>query len=276
MELRQVALEVARILQDAGKHALNDQTNPRDLRSLEVAQEYFHFTSDLDKRLQQYISGKLSEIETFDGFWQTRPEQCHPGERYWCVGGIDGVINFARNMPEWTITVTLFEFNEQGSAQPILSIVHAPALRMTYLAVRGSGAIRIRRTPLGEKREKIMPSTTASLDSAVVSYGMSHVPEESRRALEVVGRIAGRPADIKRVGPASLDLCKVADGTYDAYFEPHLHKWDVPAVSAGAVVVWEAQGRLTQWNGEGMHWRQENDVVATNGLITDDLSQYLA
>ena len=102
------------------------------------------------------------------------------------------------------------------------------------------------------------------------------MPEESKRALEVVSRIAGRPADIKRVGPASLDLCKVADGTYDAYFEAHLHKWDVPAVSAGAVVVWEAQGHLSRWNGDLVHWRQENDVLATNGLIADDLRQYLA
>ena len=155
-------------------------------------------------------------------------------------------------------------------------MVHAPALGLTYLAVRGSGAIRIRKTPLGDKREKIMPSTTPSLDYAVVSFGMSHVPEESKRALEVVSRIAGRPADIKRVGPSSLDLCKVADGTYDAYFEAHLHKWDVPAVSAGAVVVWEAQGHLSRWNGDLVHWRQENDVLATNGLITDDLRQYLA
>lgn len=70
------------------------------------------------------------------------------GERYWCVGGIDGAINFVRSMPEWTITVSLFEFNDQCSAQPILSVVHAPALGLTYLAVRGSGAIRIRKTPL--------------------------------------------------------------------------------------------------------------------------------
>ena len=63
-------------------------------------------------------------------------------------------------------------------------MVHAPALGLTYLAVRGSGAIRIRKTPLGDKREKIMPSTTPSLDYAVVSFGMSHVPEESKRALE--------------------------------------------------------------------------------------------
>ena len=104
---------------------------------------------------------------------------------------------------------------------------------------------------------------------------MSYVPEESKRALSAVASIAGKPADIKRVGPASMDVCQVADGTYDAYFEPHLHKWDVPAVSAGAVVVWEAQGRLRQWNGELIHWRRENDVVASNGLIGDELQPYL-
>ena len=155
-------------------------------------------------------------------------------------------------MPEWAITVTLFEFNDQCSAQPILRLSHAPALGLTYLAVRGSGAIRIRKTPLGDKREK-SSFHTSSLDGSVVSFGMSPVSSESQRALDVVAKIAGRPADIKRVGPASLDLCKVADGTYDAYFEPHLHEWDVPAVSAGAVVIWEAQGHLTQWNGESVH-----------------------
>ena len=153
MELRQIALEVARILQDAGKHALNDQMNPHDMRKLEVSEDCFHFTSDTDKRLQQFISNRLTYVNVFDGFWQLRPEQCYPGQRYWCVGGIDGVINFARSMPEWAITVTLFEFNDQCSAQPILSIVHAPALGLTYLAVRGSGAIRIRKTPLRQTRE---------------------------------------------------------------------------------------------------------------------------
>lgn len=104
---------------------------------------------------------------------------------------------------------------------------------------------------------------------------MSYVQEESKRALKVVSSIAGRPTDIKRVGPVSLDLCKVADGTYDAYFEPHLHTWDVPAVSAGAVVLWESQGKLRQWNGNDIHWRSNNDVVASNGIIINELRPYL-
>lgn len=274
MELRELTMEVARIAQDAGRHALTDQTNPRDLKGLQLSSSR-QSTLDVDDRLSRFISNRISYVESFNGQWRDRPEQCKPGERYWCVGNIDGVINYTCNMPEWAITISLFEFNEEGSAQPILGVVHAPGLGLTYLAAKGQGAIRIRKTPIGDKREKIMPSTTEHLDGSVVSYGMSYVPEESKRALAVVSAIAGRPADIKRVGPASLDLCKVADGTYDAYFEPNLHKWDVPAMSAGAVVIWEAQAKLRTWNGGLVHWRRENDVVASNGLIVGELRPYL-
>ena len=63
--------------------------------------------------------------------------------------------------------------------------------------------------------------------------------------------------------------------TYDAYFEPALHDWDVPAISAAAVVVWEAQGALHRWDGSDIHWRQNNDIVCTNGLIDRELKPIL-
>ncbi|PST49612.1 inositol monophosphatase [Bifidobacterium callitrichos] len=273
--LRDLAMKVADIAQAAGKHALQDQMAPHNmLISRENPTEQFNV--DVDGRLLRYISGRLADMQHFDGFWQTRPAKSLPGQRYWCVGKIDGAINYIRNMSEWTVTISLFEFNEEGSAQPILGVVHAPALGETYLAARGAGAVRIRNTPVGEKREKVVPSMTSTLDGAVVSYGMSYVPSESARALKTVAGLAeARPADIKRVGPASLDLCKVADGTYDAYFEPMLHEWDIPAISAGAVVVWEAQGTLHRWNGNGIHWRRANDVLCTNGMIDRELKPYL-
>lgn len=144
MELRQVALEVARILQDAGKHALNDQMNPRDLKSFEMTDNHLSFTSDIDKRLAQFISNRITYVDVFDGFWQFRPEECHPGERYWCVGGIDGAINFVRSMRNGPSPSHCSSSTTNAPRSRILSVVHAPALGLTYLAVRGSGAIRIR------------------------------------------------------------------------------------------------------------------------------------
>lgn len=51
------------------------------------------------------------------------PDEWAPGDRYWCVGGVDGVINYSRSMAEWSVTISLFEFNEFGSAQPILGVI---------------------------------------------------------------------------------------------------------------------------------------------------------
>lgn len=249
--------------------------NPHDLSTTMVSPGETKFTSEVNTRLIRYTRARLSEIEPFQGFWEERPEDNQPGERYWCVGNIDGAINFIRNMAEWTVTISLFEFDEHCHARPIMGVSMRPPWASRTWRRRARAPSGYAATPwAGDKREKVMPSITATLDGSVVSYGMSYVPEESKRALSAVASIAGKPADIKRVGPASMDLCKVADGTYDAYFEPHLHKWDVPAVSAGAVVVWEAQGRLRQWNGELIHWRRENDVVASNGLIDDELQPY--
>ena len=275
MNPRTLTQKVAQVAQEAGLHALQEQTNPHDLHSPRQPGAGSKFTAEVDGRLVRYIETKLAALDPADGWWRDRPDTVEPGMRFWCVGTIDGVINYIRNMAEWTVTICLFEVNDEGSARPSLSVVHAPALGETYMAARGQGAIRVRRTPLGDKRENVMPSMADSLDGSVVSFGMSYQPEESKRALQVVAALAGRPADIKRVGPASLDLCKVADGTYDAYFEPHLHSWDVPAVAAGGLVIREAQGYLRRWNGDRIHWRRENDVIATNRLINDDLLPYL-
>lgn len=277
MECRELALRAADVAVEAGKHALQEQMNPHDLKMMSrPTSKREQFTSDVDDLLIRFVRNRLIHVDPYDGFWEEESGNLKPGGRYWCVGHIDGVINYMRNMSEWTVTISLFEVDENGEGKPILGVVHAPALGVTYVAARGNGAIRIRKTPIGDKREKAVPSITPTLDGAVVSFGMSYFAKEAERALRTVTALsAGKPADIKRVGPASLDLCKVADGTYDAYFEPMLHSWDIPAVAAGAVVVWEAQGQLSQWNGEDIHWNRGNDVLATNGLITKDIQQYL-
>ncbi|RBP99934.1 inositol monophosphatase family protein [Bifidobacterium xylocopae] len=275
MELRDLAIRTAHIAGEAGRHALQDQINPHDLRNPMRADGDSRFASEIDDRLIRYCRAKIVASDPCDGFWEEEGSDRKPGRKYWCLGHIDGSINYVRNMAEWTITISLFNVDQEGRAKPVLGVVHAPVLGLTYLAAEGQGAIRVRRTTVGDKREKIMPSTTRQLKGSVVSFGMSYFPRESERALKTVAQMAGRPADIKRVGPTSLDLCRVADGSYDAYFEPMLHSWDIPAVSAGAVVVWQAQGRLCQWNGQPVSWEHNNDVVASNGLIDGELAHYL-
>ena len=280
MELRIIAQRLHEAIVEAGEHALQVQISPRTFSTKESLQSGADqgsqlITASVDEDILTFMRHKVDSIGPFDGYWEEAGNDRHPGGHYWSIGKVDGAINFARDMAEWTLTLSLFEINDQGIAYPILGIVHAPALNITYLAARGEGAIRIRRTPSGIKREPIVPTTTAGLKGSVVSFGMSYFAHESRRAIETVAAIAGMPADIKRIGPTSLDLCKVADGTYDAYFEPSLHHWDIPAVSAGSVVVWESGARLRQWDDTEINWYANNNIVASNGLLTDELQPYL-
>ncbi len=278
MDLQQLAMQVAKIAQDAGRHAAQDQLTPHVLKVADNDSEESQkkkYSSDIDETVVRYLREKISEVNPLNGFWEEVGSNRQPGDFYWCIGHIDGSINYMRNMPEWTVTVSVFEIGDDGEATPILGVVHAPALHVTYVAAHGHGAIRIRQSSIGDKREAIMPTTTATLKDSVLCFGMSYFPSESMRALKTVSALAGLPSDIKRMGPASLDLCKVADGTYDAYFEPSLHSWDVPAVSAAAVVVWEAQGHLRQWDGSPISWYHTNDVIASNGLVINELREYL-
>lgn len=277
MDLRELATKVEEVCRTAGSHALHDQLVPPKLGTAQtgvIRVTGRQYTAMTNNHLHAYMSQALNKIEPHPEFWDYQGQR-HPGERFWCIGDIDGSINFSRNLSEWTITVSLMEMNEKGDVYPVLGVVHAPALDMTYMAARGAGAVRIRRMPTTEKRESVIPSTTPTLKNSVVCFGMSYFRAESRRALATVSAMSGLPADVKRIGPVSLDLCKVADGTYDAYFEPSLHSWDIPAVSAGAVVVWEAKGHLSRWDGSLINWYEANDVVATNGVIDHDLMRYL-
>ena len=143
MDLQQLALEAARVAQDVGKHAFQAQASPTTMVEShipDVAGE--PPTLPINDRLVPFIENRLTYLDRFNGFWHNHPQQCQPGERYWCVGRIDGAINFVRDMSEWTVTISLFEIDEHGGANPILGVVHAPA----RCAHRGAGTAP-RRTP---------------------------------------------------------------------------------------------------------------------------------
>lgn len=137
-DLRNLALKVAGLLEEAGQHALHDQLNPRNLAqpSTENADRGPRYKLEVDNKIMRFMSARIADIAHFDGFWTTRPAESRPGQRYWYIGKIDGVINYVRRMSEWTVTAALFEFGPDNEPKPIIGIVPRPALGLTYLAAR--------------------------------------------------------------------------------------------------------------------------------------------
>jgi myo-inositol-1(or 4)-monophosphatase len=176
------------------------------------------------------------------------------GER-WLVDPVDGTVNFAHGLPIFGISIA---FEREG--EPQAGVVIAPALGWTWAAARGQGATR--------NGVPIRVSAATRLADTMLTTGFPYDRKQSPRnnfdAWSHLQLVAGA---VRRLGAASLDLCFVACGWLDGYWEMKLKPWDL---SAGAVIVEEAGGRVTGLSG-GPFISESGEIVATNGRIHDAL-----
>jgi myo-inositol-1(or 4)-monophosphatase len=159
-------------------------------------------------------------------------------DRSWVVDPLDGTANFIHGF--WAVGVSV-ALVEEG--RPVAGAVHAPLMGVTWTASRGRGAWRRR----GESPEEPIHVAERSPETAVVGTGFPFRHKELvPRYLEAFRAAFGRFEDLRRPGAAALDLAWVADGTFDGFFELSLGAWDV---AAGAVLIQEAGGVVTDWSG---------------------------
>ncbi|WP_437732596.1 inositol monophosphatase family protein [Sorangium sp. So ce1335] len=190
------------------------------------------------------------------------------GGLVWYVDPIDGTTNFVHGHPFWCVSVGLMDDD-----MPVAGAVVAPMLGLRWtgfmprdpqppgpgLAGTAGAAGEARRNG-----ERCAVSATASLEHAMVATGFPPVrdraPDNNFDAFITVKRNAQA---VRRCGSAAIDLCMVADGTYDAYWERRLHAWDV---AAGSAIVRGAGGVITSLDGRAPDYHTGN-IVASNGLV---------
>jgi myo-inositol-1(or 4)-monophosphatase len=188
------------------------------------------------------------------------------GERpVWYVDPIDGTTNFAHGHFFFAVSLGLAVRGE-----PILGVVHAPALATTYSGAVGLGAQRSSATS-GD--ETCTPSHTALLDDALIATGFPYDRRTSaENNLREFAAMKVRTQGLRRCGAASLDLCLVADGTYDAYWEQKLAPWDL---AGGSALVRAAGGRVTGYDGAPLDLAAGR-AIASNGVLHDALVAAIA
>jgi myo-inositol-1(or 4)-monophosphatase len=146
-----------------------------------------------------------------------------------------------------------------GSA-PLLGVVYAPSLAVEWVGVPGADATR--------NGEACRVSDVAKLDDALLATGFPYdrrtSPDNNFEAFVAIKR---KCQAVRRCGSAAIDMCLVADGTYDGYWERKLNAWDL---AAGSAVVLAAGGRLSDYEGAEADVTTGH-VVATNGRIHDEL-----
>jgi myo-inositol-1(or 4)-monophosphatase len=172
---------------------------------------------------------------------------------------VDGTTNYARSFPFFAASVALCHKGE-----PVLALVEAPRLGERFTAAKGEGAY------LNGRRLKVSP--TPGVAQAILATGFAYVRNEVQaNNVDNFGRLVLACHDLRRAGAASLDLAYVAAGRFDGYWEPYLKPWDV---AAGALLVTEAGGKITDFEGQG-DWLFGENAVATNGLLHEELRMQL-
>ena len=208
------------------------------------------FVTEADVAIEAFLKETLTRDYPDYGFWGEESGQSANQTNRWIVDPIDGTHTFAKGQYGWSVSIAL-----EIDGDIVLGAVYAPVFDDLYIAEKGKGALK--------NGERITVSDETELDHAMVATGFaclrSYLTDNN---LERFCRIAQRTAGQRRFGSAALDLCFVADGQVDAFWEQELNLYDV---AAGALIVLEAGGTLTDFKGHpGLFPKQ---VLATNGKI---------
>lgn len=155
----------------------------------------------------------------------------------WLIDPIDGTTNFLYDLPTYAISIAAAD--EAGA---LVGAVYVPALGWMFSAARGRGAWL--------DGEPIRCTDTADVSTALVATGFAYSPDRRRVQGRRVARMLPLIRDIRRFGAASVDLCLVACGRVDAYFEEGLGPWDV---AAGGLIAAEAGAVVTTIDGAALH-----------------------
>jgi myo-inositol-1(or 4)-monophosphatase len=190
--------------------------------------------SDADRAAEEAISALLRTERPDDGLLgEEGMSSGGSSGRRWVVDPLDGTTNYLYRYPAWAVSVAL----EDGEG-PLAGVVLDPLADELFSASRGGGAF-LNGAPIRVR-------DVDDLGRGLVATGFGYDPDVRRGQAEVLLRVLPRVRDVRRAGAAALDLCHVAAGRLDGYYERGINHWDW---AAGRLIVEEAGGRVVPLSG---------------------------
>jgi myo-inositol-1(or 4)-monophosphatase len=219
--------------------------------------------TDFDRRSEELLLARIAE--RFPGDAVLAEESGTHAARgpksgvRWVIDPLDGTTNFAHNYPFFAVSVGV-----EVDGERVAGAVFDPVREEMFAAAREHGAT-LNGTPIGV-------SAIERIEDALLVTGFPYdVREHPGRVMPVFEAFLTRAQGIRRDGSAALNLCYVACGRFDGFWEPTLSAWDT---TAGTVIVREAGGRVTDYAG-GLFQPGRTSILATNGRVHDAMMHVL-
>jgi myo-inositol-1(or 4)-monophosphatase len=175
----------------------------------------------------------------------------------WIVDPLDATTNFAHGIPHYCVSIGVYS---RSVKKTVIGVVYEPNRKELYSSAKGEGAF------LNGSRIKV--TATADLADSLLATGFPYQKADPRISnLPQLNKILPLVRCVRRMGSAALDLCYVACGRIDGYWEPMLHPWDM---AAGSLIVEEAGGSVSDYEGESFN-PVCPEIIASNGKIQEKL-----
>jgi len=250
--LKNIALEAGEIIR-GGYHKAKQITHKG---VVDLVTEY-------DVAVEKFVMGELAN---YFPEYTLVGEESHKGSYHYkkaiYIDPIDGTTNFVHGFPHLALSIGVWEAGE-----PVMAVVYNPILEEMFWAVRGEGAY------LGE--QKLSVSTQDSLQQSLIGTGFPYAKVnagvEYHWVIDCLTNLLPYIRDIRRLGAAAVDLCYLAEGRIDAFYEIDLKPWDV---AGGILILLEAGGKVTNVQGEPFGF-DDKSIVCSNGLVHGQLLEKL-
>jgi len=211
--------------------------------------------TEVDLLCEQEIIGLIREEEPEHKILsEERGGGSLDSEYIWVIDPLDGTTNYAHGYLKFCVSIALV-----SRGKPLLGVIYDPAMNELFFGIRGQGAFL--------NGKEIQVSKVSKIADSLLVTGFSYDRGENlERDLKLYNKIHPYPQSIRRDGAAALDLCYLACGRFDGFWEYNLNSWDV---AAGILFVEEAGGKVTDMKGNPMPL-DKKELWASNALIHEE------
>ncbi len=251
-QTRKIAEEVGAFIEKERLHFSMDRVEHKGFNDL---------VSYVDKEAEKQLVAQLQTIFPEAGFITEEGTNTTRGEVYnWVIDPLDGTTNFIHGLPVFAVSIGFMEQDEV-----VLGVVYEVNRKESFYAYKGGGAFC--------NGVALKVSGAPTLSASLISTGFPYYQFDLiDRYLNIMKSLMQKTHGLRRLGSAAVDLCYVAAGRSEGYFEYNLNSYDV---AAGVILVQEAGGKVTDFEG-GKDYIFGRHVVATNHSIHEELMGVIA